>query len=149
MVFAILLAPAIFNYYAFDLQMIANSSLPSPTQTLYRATNILGFAVGSALIWFLGFPLLERVSQLIRLALASHTSLSRWLAIFYASVRSAVYLAIPGAILWAIWVVGFYYLGIGFYRISWSVGVPAHLLGALWYVPLVCRWYKLASAPAQ
>ena len=90
--------------------------------------------------------LLERVAQLIRFTLASTTQPDAWNQPLYEALNSAVTLAIPGAILWAAWTFGFYYLGINFVTISWAIGVPAHLLGACWYLALFFKWYQLALA---
>ena len=142
----ILLVPAVYNAWAFDLHVV--SPLPSNLAIRCRAVNVVGFMLGSALIWCLGLPALEAASRLLRTTFAGRTDPAPWEEIFHRSFTRLVYLAAPGAVLWMIWVFAFYQVGVGFYEISWAVGVPAHLLGACWYVPLVYRWYRLAKVPA-
>jgi len=140
----ILLLPAVYNYWAFASR--AMPSLPADIASFCRTVNILGFVIGGALIWFLGVPTLEAIARLLRIAVANGTDRTAWEEVLYRSLTWTVYLAIPGAALWMIWVFGFYQLHSDFRTISWAIGVPAHLLGACWYVPLIYRWYRLATS---
>jgi hypothetical protein len=139
----VLFLPAIYNYWAFDAGEV--SRLPDDLANLCRTANILGLVVGGVLIWFLGLPSLELLSRFLRGVFAGGTDHVAWQGILYRSLSLTPYLAVPGAALWAIWVFCFYQLNTDFYVISWSVGIPAHLLGACWYVPLIYRWYRLAA----
>lgn len=139
----VLLVPAIYNYVAFDARTIASGGLPSNVAATYRVINIFAFVVGFGLIWFAGFPLLEAVAKLLRAVFAKRADPAQWLEVLYRSLHRAVILAALGAALWAIWVFAFYQRGVDFYTISWTVGVPLHLLAACWYVPLVYRWYRM------
>ncbi len=148
--FVILLTPALFNYYAFDTDAIGGG-IPPILQAAYRTTNLVGIAVGSFLIWFFALPVLEAASRTIRNVVARDASTDRWVDALYMSLKPAAYLAVPGAILWALWVVGFYFLQLDFVMISYGVGIPAHILAACLYVPLLIRWYRLSRSelPAQ
>jgi hypothetical protein len=144
----VLLIPAVYNYWAFDAHAIASSGLPSELASVYRTIDILGFVVGGTLIWLLGVPILEAIARLLRVLFANGTDRAAWQDILYRSLNWAAFLAIPGAALWAIWVFGFYQMKVDFYAISWAVGVPAHLLAACWYLPLIRGWYRLATSRA-
>ena len=142
----VLLAPAVYNYWAFDTQAIASSRLPSDLTAVYRAANVVALVVGFTLIWFLGLPLLEAVSRLLRVVFAKGVDTAAWQRVLYRSMNRAVILASIGAALWVIWVFGFYQIGVNFYVISWAIGVPAHLLAACWYVPLIYCWYRMSGS---
>ena len=142
----VLLIPAVYNYWEFDANVIASSRLPGDLATLYRMINVLGFIVGGPLIWFLGVPLLEAAARLIRTIFANGTDRTTWLETLYRSLSWTAFLAIPGAALWVIWVFVFYQKQVDFYTIYWAVGVPAHLLAACLYLPLIYGWYRLATS---
>ena len=140
----VLLIPAVYNYWEFDANVIASSRLPGDLANLYRMINVLGFIVGGSLIWFLGVPLLEATSRLIRIVFANGTDRTAWLETLYRSLNRTAFLAIPGAALWVIWVFVFYQKQMNFYTVSWAVGIPSHLLAACVYLPLIHGWYRLA-----
>ncbi|KAA5546222.1 hypothetical protein FYK55_04855 [Roseiconus nitratireducens] len=143
--FLILLAPALMNYYAFDTYVVSAGGLPRSVEMLSRAVNLSGFVIGGVLIWQYGLSFLERISHGIRAVFAGHCRIATWDGVLYQSLESSTVLAIAGAALWFVWVVGFYFVQIDFQTISWWVGVPAHLLAAMLYVPLLYRWYSLAK----
>ena len=148
--FLILLAAALFNYYAFDTHAIIGG-FPPILQAAYRITNLGGIAIGSAFIWFFALPVLEAVGRTIRYVVARDVSTDNWDGALYVSLKPAVYLAVPGAFIWVLWVVGFYFLQFDFVMISFWVGIPAHVLAACFYVPLLVRWYRLSRTrmPSQ
>lgn len=142
----ILLIPAIYNYYAFDREVFTYARFPMPIYALYRIVNIGAMFVGSLLIWYFAHSILEWLSGMIRQLFAKTVDRNAWQNAFYSSLQRAMYLSIAGAMLWAIWVYAIYSLDADFFVVSWAVGVPAHLLGACWYVPLFVAWYKLRKA---
>lgn len=144
----VLLVPAVYNYWAFDAFVIASSGLPSDLANLYRTVNVVGFFVGGSLIWFLGVPILEATARLVRIVFANGTDRTAWQEALYRSLSWTAFLAIPGAALWVVWVYVFYRTNMDFYTISWAVGIPAHLLAACWYLPLIHGWYRLAASEA-
>lgn len=133
----ILLGPAAYNCWAFNHYALARL-------THLHEINFTLLAIGAALILFLGFPVLEAISRVLRFIFGQRADRADWQDALYRSLNRTVYLAIPGAVLWVIWVIGFYEMRANFYTISWAVGVPAHLLAACWYVPLLYRWFRLA-----
>jgi hypothetical protein len=133
----VLLVPAFYNYWEFDVHVV--SQLPDILAPLCRFANILGFVVGGLLVWFLGMPTLERISRLLRIVFAGGADRATWQEVLYRSFNRTTYLAVGGAALWILWVFGYYEMRSDFYTISWAVGVPAHLLAACWYVPLIHR----------
>jgi hypothetical protein len=142
----VLLIPAVYNYWAYDAHAVASSRLPSDLATLCRTVEVLGFVVAGTLIWFLGLPILEAIAQLVRILFANGADRTAWQDILYRSLSWAAFLAVPGAALWGMWVFGFYQMDVDFYTISWAIGVPAHLLAACWYLPLMHGWYRLAAS---
>jgi hypothetical protein len=80
---------------------------------------------------------------------AHDTDRAGWLDALHKQLTWAPYLALPGAALWAIWVFGVYQLHVDFRLLSWAVGVPAHLLAACLYVPLLYAWYQLSRSPSH
>ena len=146
LILCILLIPAIYNYYAFDGEVFSNARYPMAIYALYRIVNIGAMFVGFLLCWYFALSILERLSEMTRHLFARNVDRNAWKNAFYSSLRRAMYLSIAGSGLWAIWVYAFYRLDADFFAISWAVGVPAHLLGACWYVPLFVTWYKLRIA---
>jgi hypothetical protein len=144
MALLVLLPPALLNYAAFDSLAIESSTLPGDVKLLYRTINLSAFAVGSIAIWIAGIGLLEGVAEAIRRALGSRASREQWRGVLYQSMRSMVAPATVGAVLWVAWVFGIYVLNVDFMTVSIAVAVPAHLLAALVYLPLLYRWWKLA-----
>lgn len=146
----VLFLPAIYNYCVLVSRDVA--PLPDYLANFARTVSIAAFAVAALLISFLGFPALELIARLLRIVFARGADRNAWDEILYRSLNRTIYLAVPGAVLWAIWVVGFYELRWSYHAIviSWAVGVPAHLLAACWYVPLIYQWFRLAlSGPAR
>ena len=45
------------------------------------------------------------------------------------------------------WVFGFYEMQMNFYVLSWLIGIPAHILGACVYIPLIYGWYRATTTP--
>ncbi len=144
--FAILLLPAIYNYYCFDAQAFGASGIELPIHSVYRTINVLGFLICGAITWCVGLPVIEWVSNLIRIMFARETDSDAWNRVLYVSLKRVTLLSIPGAVLWAIWVFGFYQLNVDFVTISYAIGIPAHILGACLYLPLLCGWYRLARS---
>lgn len=142
----VLLLPAVYNYWEFDAYVV--SHFPKQIAGNPRSANVLGLVIGVALLWFFGMPTLETLARFVRIVFAGGTDQAAWQEVLYRSLKRALYLAVGGAVLWSIWVFGFYEMKSDFYAISWAVGVPAHVLGACWYVPLIHRWYRLAASKA-
>ncbi len=138
----VLFLPAVYNFWAFDARVI--TPLPVDLANLCRTANILGCVIVGGLIWFLGVPCLEAIARLLRIVFARGADGTAWDEVLYRSLNRTEYLAIPGAVLWTIWVFGIYQTHSDFYTISWTVGVAAHLLAACWYLPLIHGWYRLA-----
>ncbi len=143
----ILFLPAAYNYWAFDRYAVGR--LHEDIASVCRVANMLGLVIGAGLIWHVGLPCLEAIAQCLRIVFARSTDREAWDETLYRSLRSVVYLAIPGAVLWMGWVFGYYHMLGDFYTLSWAIGIPAHLLGACWYVPLAYRWYRLAVSGAD
>ncbi|MEM1069001.1 MAG: hypothetical protein AAGG48_23220 [Planctomycetota bacterium] len=143
----ILWVPAVYNYLEFDA--IALTGLPGDVEWLYRSVNVVLLLTGFVLLWFIGLNLVERTSLLLHRVFASHTDVKDWQETLYRSVPRIVRLALFGAGLWLIWIVGFYRMDWDFYTLSWVIGVPAHALAACWYLPLLVRWYQLVTSASR
>ncbi|RCS42060.1 hypothetical protein DTL42_19720 [Bremerella cremea] len=144
----ILLVAGLFNYYAFD-QVVVTDVVAPRFQTTVRVTNLTGMVAITLVAWFLFVPALEVLGRMLRHLSGEKTPVAAWNESLYRSLRLAVYFAIPGAILWGIWVIGFYFVHLNFMVLSIAVGVPAHLLAAGLYLPLLFRWYLLARSKSE
>ena len=144
----ILLVAGLFNYYAFDQVIIAEKVAPR-LQVTVRVINLTGIVTITLVAWFLLVPALETLGRWGRYLTGEKAPVAAWSEALYRSLRPAFYLAIPGAILWAIWVMGFYFVHLDFFVLSIGVGVPAHLLAAVLYLPLLVRWYLLARSRSE
>ncbi|MEZ6119934.1 MAG: hypothetical protein R3C28_25650 [Pirellulaceae bacterium] len=134
-----LLMPALYNFACFNFPPTATL----PIHRLYQAVNSLGLISIVAFVWFFGLTCLEGVTGGIHAMVARTSSLAAWKNELYAILSRLPWFAIPGAVLWTIWVAAVYQLRIGFYAVSVPVGIAAHVLAACLYVPLAYRWYKL------
>lgn len=144
----ILIAPALYNYWEFDLQAIATSGLSLAAATAYRTINLACFIVGGMLIWFLGVPLLETLSVLLFKPFANRVDRDAWQRVLYENLARTPPAAFAGACFWGIWVYGYYKMGWDFTMISWAVGIPSHILCACIYLPLVYGWFRLVASSA-
>ncbi|MBI1247069.1 hypothetical protein GC197_04400 [bacterium] len=118
----------------------------TPTFWIVLAVDTIllaGIGLIVAACWFLLLPTLEFLGGLIRAIIAPSVDRGEWQDAIYVSLKPARLLAIPGTILWVIWVIGLFYLNANFFVISYAVGIPAHILAACLYVPLIVRWYRL------
>lgn len=140
----LMMVPALYNYLEFDAHILMGSGIPSLSAMVMRITNLVGILLAALSIWFAGFPLLEKLSSAVHLVFANHTRLEAWQAQLYMAIYRGAILAIPGAILWLVWVFGFYSMRINFFVISWAVGAPAHALAACVYGPLLVNWFRIA-----
>ncbi len=146
----LLTADGVFNVFAFyhtftDFYIIVGKGpIYDP-----REIAVVSFAVILVFLasWFLLLPVLEFLGQLLREMLAPRVNREQWNEALYLSLKYAAWLAVPGMILWLAWVIAFYYLRLNFYLISYAVGIPAHILAACVYVPLLYRWFKLWRRP--
>lgn len=142
----ILAIPAVLNFAAFDLVVIGLSDLPAPVAAWYRTVNTVAFVGGAIALWYLGLPLLEVVSQSIRLVAAKAADAEEWLVPLYFMVRSIVGPSVVGGLLWLAWTVAIYEFRANFTLASWAAGLPATLLVGVLIVPMLIRWRELASA---
>lgn len=114
--------------------------------TTYRI-GLLDFIFISAIGFFAmtcTFEVLERLAKLLRRVFAPNSHPDAWSNAIYNAFRPAIPLGLAGALLWIIWVIAFFELRINFYVISYAVGIPAHLLAACVYFPLIYSWFKAA-----
>jgi hypothetical protein len=152
-IYWILLLPALLNELAFLHSELRGNYQLGGLEVLILLT-VLGVWVAiwiviTSLVYFGGFYLIELLARGLRFLFAPKVSPGAWNHVLYTSLHASIKLVISGAILWAIWVIGFYVLEIDFYVISWLIGVPAHILGACFYVPLLYKWYRLRVVATQ
>lgn len=139
----ILLVAGLFNFYAFD-HAIIGTIIPPRVHMVVRVIGLVEIATITVLSWILLVPMLEGLGRFVRHLTGRRSEVAAWNDAVYRSLQPAVYLAIPGAIVWGIWVYGFYFAHFDFLILSYAVGIPAHLLAAALYLPLIIRWYTLA-----
>ncbi|MFN3148309.1 hypothetical protein [Bremerella sp.] len=138
----LLTAAGYFNLYVFGCNYYPFRIL-SPLDVAMIAFQVMGTAAIAIACWFLLLPLLEFTGRLIHNWLSPRSDTQPWSDAIYVSLKPAAKLAVAGVILWVTWVIGFYDFRIDFFVISYAVGIPAHILAACLYVPLLFRWYKL------
>lgn len=138
----ILLIPAIYNFICFNFPFSGNR-VGFPVHGVFLTVNAIGLVLTAAGIWFFGLKLLEVLTGGIHFIVARKSKIDDWNEALYAIARRMPYFAVPGAVLWAIWVFGFYQLHLGFYIVSIPIGIMSHVLAAFLYVPLIYRWYKM------
>lgn len=125
----LLLVPAIYNFISF-------SSCPNGNRIglrihgISQTLNSNGFILIVAATWFFGLRAFELVTGGIHSIVARNSKLSDWKEPLYINLRRAPFFAVPGAVLWAICVMAFYQLQLGFYPVSVPIGIAAHILAA-------------------
>jgi hypothetical protein len=143
LILGILLVPAIYNIFRFSYPSPAISPIPVGMSNLFFAGNLLGLIASSSLVYFFGLSFFEAITRASHAIFSRQPTLPWWLDALYATfIRSAPY-AVAGAILWGIWVFGFYQAKVDFMVLSVPVGILAHGLAAALYLPLIYRWYRI------
>jgi hypothetical protein len=124
---------------------------------LYMGTQVVltTYRIGLPDLLFIGaiglvamtctFGILERLARFFRGRFAANSDPEAWNNAIYNAFRPAIPLGLLGALLWIIWVIAFFELKVNFYVISYAVGIPAHLLAACVYLPLLYGWFKAAK----
>jgi hypothetical protein len=139
--------PAIYNFICFNFPPIGNR-IQLPVHGVYRIMNSFGLVLVVAAIWLFGLTALEFSTGVIHSVVARKSKLDDWKESLYAVLRRTPFFAVPGAVLWATWVIAFYRLQLGFYTVSVPIGIAAHLLAAGLYVPLIYKWYSMERSVA-
>lgn len=139
----LLLPAGLFNFFAFD-RFVLREDMPIGLLFAVRIFDIAAILLIGIVCWFLTVPVLEGVGRFIRHFVGRRASIVAWNDALYRSLKPMGYVAVPGAILWVIWIVGFYFVQGNFFFLSVAVGIPAHLLAAALYIPLFVRWFLLA-----
>ena len=147
----LMMVPAIYNFLEFNAKVImapsAGSRLaPIEALTLWLGNSLL-IVVGGIALWLFGLQLINALSMTIRRLFAPQCSAIAWQEPLERALYRAAILAIPGALLWMAWVFGFYEMQMNFYVLSWLIGIPAHILGACVYIPLIYGWYRASTTP--
>jgi len=148
MALLIMLLPAAYNFVCFNFSP-SFDQIEFPNRSLYRMANLIGFGLIAAAVWWFGLTLFEFVTRGIHSIVARKSKLAEWQRELYSNLQRAPGLAIPGAVLWAVWVLAFYQLQIKFYLVSVPVAIAAHLLAAWLYLPLAYQWFQIERHARQ
>ncbi len=132
----ILLAPALLNFICFHLTLRFEIVL----------LDLLGFIALALLVWFRGFAIIEGVSSMLHTIVCGHRARQEWTQLLHKRLESLPGFIAVGSVLWLLWLIGFYAMQINFYLISYAIGIPAHILGACFYVPLITGWFRIVRA---
>jgi hypothetical protein len=138
----LMLPSAVYNFICYNFPTDPEH-IEIPIYSVYRVFNGLGFIAITTAIWWFGLLILEFLTGGFHAFFGRHSELGAWKTALYRMLHRLPPFAIVGAVLWAIWIAGFYQLDIGFYAVSVPVGIAGHLLAAGWYVPLFYRWYRI------
>ena len=138
----ILLMPAIYNFVCFETAVASGQSVGAMAG-VFRTLNAMGIVLIASASWFFGLAVLELATAFIHWLFARMSALQDWRSVLYRRLRLAPIFAVLGAVLWAIWVAAFYQMKTDFYTISIPIGIIAHLLAAVFYLPLAMQWYQV------
>lgn len=143
----ILSVPWAFNFYCFDVSIVANTRNEYfrvwYTQVA-RPVNLISAVALWIALFFATLPLLLLLARALRAVFAQHVPWSDWLVPLYRSIRLAPWLAVLGALTWLAWCGGFYIAKSNFYTVSIPAGISGHLCAAVFYLPLLYGWIRLA-----
>lgn len=144
-VYPILAIPALYNFVCFASTTVTTQGFPEFTVRVRFNWPLIAVVVGIGwLFWHVrAMVILEAITKLIHYMLSRKARVSEWLHQLHLVSKQLVFLAIPGAALWAFWVHAYYQLKFEFFAISIPVGILAHLLGAAFYLQLFYRWFKV------
>ncbi|MCA9034938.1 MAG: hypothetical protein KDA91_07410 [Planctomycetaceae bacterium] len=137
----VLLIPAVMNDIALSAAWV--SRLPNSAAVIVVAFHIGFFLSVALLMWFFVFRVLELFSEKIRATVAANVDPVRWQHVFYKSTGRLRLLLLFGVLLWMIWIAAIFAGRLNFLIVSVLIGIPAHILGAVYYLPLFWQWYKL------
>lgn len=130
----ILSFPALLNWVFFNWRL----------RPEYVLVNCLGFVVLAIVVAIYGFRIVERLSSTIQRIVCRNEARQEWERALWQSLVSLPGFIAAGSVLWTLWVIGFYVKDINFVLISYAVGIPAHVLAACFYVPLITNWFRIA-----
>ena len=143
----IFLIPTIYNFVCFDIERTRSiaeiNNIVTPMVSFFQIIGFIGIANAFIALCFLTLPLCEIATLCLNRWLGQRNNLDLWKTELYASMIALPKFAIPGAILWSLWVFLFYQFGMAFTTVSISVSVAAHLLAATFYIPLFVAWFKI------
>jgi len=142
----ILLLPAMNNLWLFE-DLLASQGGPGLIPAA-RWTNAILLASAFAAAGLGGLNLLEWITDRLRRRLGEPPHAGQWRSALYQTLGQSIYFAIPGALLWKAWLMGYYQWHLDFQRISIPTAILAHLLAAGLYLQLAYRWYKIEFSPA-
>lgn len=141
----IMLVPGIYNFITFSARMF-NFVPPLSMHLSFLVVDAFWAVVAVVAIWFFGLNVFEFVAGGCCAAFANYSKLEEWKHVLYLSLHRLPLFAFFGAVVWTLWVFGFYHLGADFFAISVLAGLAGHLLGAGIYLPLFYRWYRMERA---
>lgn len=118
----------------------------SPSLLFWLVPTAFNFALIFAIstfVWFRGLNVLEWIARMVRSLSKRRINEEAWLEALYEGVRLSPACAAGGMIVWAAWVWAFYVVRLDFMLVSIPTAIIAHGLGALFYVPIFVRWYRI------
>lgn len=132
----ILTFPTLLNWVFFNWRL----------RPEYVLVNCLGLIALAIVVAFYGFRIVERLSSTIQRIVCRNEARQEWDRVLWKALVALPGFIAIGSLLWTLWVIGFYVMNINFVLISYAVGMPAHVLAACFYVPLIIRWFRIARA---
>ena len=139
---ALLAVPAIYNLICFNFPLSMNR-VQVQLSDRDRLLNLLGFILVMAFVWLFGFLMLEKLTNVLHRLFARYSSSASWRQNLYATLKRAPLFAMLGALLWITWIIAYYKIGLNFFLVSVPIGIAAHILAALLYIPLLWHWFLL------
>ena len=136
----VLFIAAVFNYICFDLELV--NTLPNPTRSVYRATNVAGIALVTSAAIFLLLPLMEMITRIVH-SVFSKKHKNVWIAATHTTLRQSPHFAILGAVLWFTWTYCFYISRFDYWQYSPPITIFAVLNCGLFLFFLLFSWFSV------
>ena len=144
----ILAVPAIANLLLFNY-FITGGVKPLALFYLLATLNAIGVALVIFGLLLGGVFVLESITRLAHQLFGNKSQVELWHRALYDVLRYASFLALPAAILWAIWLWLFYGTNLPYLLFTVPISILAHLLAAILYVALFWRWYKISKRASE
>ena len=116
-----------------------------PVSSAVRWANGIAIGIAFAAAGLLGLWVLEWLNDRIHRWFGAPATTVQWRRALYVTLGQSIPFALVGAVLWELWLIGFYLWKLDFLLISIPIGILAHLLAAGLYLQLAYRWYRIEA----
>lgn len=135
----LLLAPGLHNFCELETPIGRNDVHLSPVGMI----NLLGIVTLTITVWFYGLELIVWAAEKIRAYCAPRVTRADWQRPVTRALGRALRASLMGAAVWFAWNLAYFHWHADFTTVSLVAGIPAHLLAAAVYLPLMLDWFRL------